>query len=204
MRRIGLVFWFWLIGVAAVAAADVKSEATHNALRALRDGFVDAINKNDIERQLTFLHTNVVMTWHNGEVSRGHDGVRAYYDRLMKGPQKMVEAFSAEVKVDELTALHGENTGIAWGSSTEHFKLTNGRAFDLAGRWTATLIRENDKWLIASLHMSTNIFDNAIVTMMKDRVMMLAVAVLLFGALVGGFVGWRMGKPRVRREQTSG
>jgi ketosteroid isomerase-like protein len=182
----------------SVAAADVdpKLEATHNALRALRDGFLDAINKNDIDRQLSFLHTNVVVTWHNAEVSRGRDGVRAYYDRLTKGPEKMVEGFSAEVKVDELTALHGENTGIAWGSSVEHFKLTNGRAFDLAGRWTVTLIREGDKWLIASLHVSTNIFDNAIVTMMKDRVMMLAIAVLLFGLLVGGFVGWRLRRPR--------
>lgn len=196
MKRLFFVFLVCLCWDIRAAEVDPKLEATHNALRALRDGLMDAINKNDIERQLGFLHTNVVVTWHNAEVSRGREGVRAYYDRLTKGPQKMVEGFSAEVKVDELTALHGENTGIAWGSSTEHFKLTNGRAFDLAGRWTVTLIRENDKWLIASLHVSSNIFDNAIVTMMKDRVMMLAIAVLLFGLLVGGFVGWRMRKPR--------
>lgn len=196
MRNILVVILFLLNWRVAPAAPDPKVEATHNALRALRDGFVDAINKDDVERQLTFLHTNVVVTWHNAEVSRGHEGVRAYYDRLLKGPQRMFESFSAEVKVDELTALHGENTGVAWGSSVEHFKLTNGRAFDLSGRWTATLIRENDKWLIASLHMSTNIFDNAIITMMKDRVMMLAVAVLLFGLLVGGFIGWRLRRPR--------
>jgi ketosteroid isomerase-like protein len=196
MKKILLIIL--LCGGWSVLAADVdpKLEATHNALRLLRDGFLDAINKNDIDRQLSFLHTNVVVTWHNAEVSRGHDGIRAYYDRLTKGPQKMLEGFSAEVKVDELTALHGGNTGIAWGSSVEHFKLTNDRAFDLAGRWTVTLIREGDKWLIASLHVSTNIFDNAIVTMMKDRVMMLAIAVLLFGLLVGGFVGWRLRRPR--------
>jgi ketosteroid isomerase-like protein len=196
MKRLGFILLVCLCCGVRAAEVDLKLEATHNALRALRDGLMDAINKNDIEQQLSFLHTNVVVTWHNAEVSRGREGVRAYYDRLTKGPQKMVEGFSAEVKVDELTALHGENTGIAWGSSTEHFKLTNGRAFDLAGRWTVTLIRENDKWLIASLHVSSNIFDNAIVTMMKDRVMMLAIAVLLFGLLVGGFVGWRMRKPR--------
>ncbi|HUS34527.1 MAG TPA: nuclear transport factor 2 family protein [Verrucomicrobiae bacterium] len=196
MRKFGVIVLLSLCWNLGAAALDPKLEATHNALRAVRDGLLDAINKNDIERQLSFLHTNVVVTWHNAEVSRGRDGVRAYYDRLTRGPQKMVDAFTAEVKVDELTALHGDNTGIAWGSSSEHFKLTNGRAFDLAGRWTVTLIRENDKWLIASLHVSSNVFDNAVVTMMKDRVMMLAIAVLLFGLLVGGFVGWRMRKPR--------
>jgi ketosteroid isomerase-like protein len=196
MKRFAFIVLLYLCSNVGAAALDPKLEATHNALRAVRDGLLDAINKNDIERQLSFLHTNVVVTWHNAEVSRGREGVRAYYDRLTKGPQKMVDAFTAEVKVDELTALHGENTGIAWGSSMEHFKLTNGRAFDLAGRWTVTMIRENDKWLIASLHVSSNVFDNAVVTMMKDRVMMLAIAVLLFGLLVGGFVGWRMRKPR--------
>jgi ketosteroid isomerase-like protein len=196
MKRFAFIVLLCLCSNVGAAALDPKLEATHNALRAVRDGLLDAINKNDIERQLSFLHTNVVVTWHNAEVSRGREGVRAYYDRLTKGPQKMVDAFTAEVKVDELTALHGENTGIAWGSSMEHFKLTNGRAFDLAGRWTVTMIRENDKWLIASLHVSSNVFDNAVVTMMKDRVMMLAIAVLLFGLLVGGFVGWRMRKPR--------
>src|SRR6266436_6231514 len=129
-----------------------KDEAVHNELRALRDGLIDAMNKGDIERELTYLHTNVVVTWHNAEVSRGREGVRAYYNRLKGGPNKLVDSFSAEVHVDELTILHGENCGISFGSSLEHFKLTSGRSFDLKGRWTSTLIKENGKWLIASLH----------------------------------------------------
>jgi ketosteroid isomerase-like protein len=189
------VFLLCLFCSASAATLDPKLETTHNALRALRDGLMEAMNKGDLERQLTFLHTNAVITWHNAEVSRGREGVRAYYDRLTQGPQKMVEGFSAEVKVDELTALYGENTGIAFGSSMEHFKLTSGRKLDLAGRWTATLIRDNDKWLIASLHVSTNIFDNVILTMVRSRMLMIAGATLL-GGLVGG---WFLGSRRKAR-----
>src|SRR4051794_7063247 len=185
MKKYLTAFLFCLCWSASGAALDPKLEATHNALRALRDGLMDAMNKGDLERQLTFLHTNAVVTWHNAEVSRGREGVRSYYDRLTQGPKKMVEEFSAEVKVDELTALHGENTGIAFGSSMEHFKLTNGRKLDLAGRWTATLIRENDKWLIASLHVSTNIFDNVILRMVKNRMLMIAGAMFFVGVAVG-------------------
>jgi len=171
MRRILPLLISILCWSASAATLDPKLEATHNALRSLRDGVLDAMNKGDIDRELGFLHTNVVVTWHNAEVSRGREGVRAYYDRLTKGPQKMVDQFSAEINVDELTALHGENTGIAFGSSVEHFKLTSGRRFDLRGRWTATLIRDNEKWLIASLHVSTNIFDNVMLTMVKQRML---------------------------------
>ena len=68
----------------------------------MRDGLLAGMNRGDIEAQLPFLHPNVVVTWHNAEVSRGRDGVRKYLDRMLHGPAKVVESFGAEVKVEEL------------------------------------------------------------------------------------------------------
>jgi len=177
-----------------LAAADVdpKIEATHNELRALRNGLLEAMNKGDIDRELTYLHTNAVVTWHNAEVSRGREGVRAYYTRLTSGPNKIVDKFSAEINVDELTLLPSENTGISFGSSIEHFKLTTGRSFDLKGRWTATLIKEGGQWLIASLHVSTNIFDNV----MLDVARKYAVRAVVISIVAAGLVGWLIGRRR--------
>jgi ketosteroid isomerase-like protein len=195
-----IVFVLISLGFNAIAAdTDAKTEATHNELRALRDGLLDAMNKGDIERELTFLHTNVVITWHNAEVSRGREGVRAYYNRLTGGPGKMVEKFSTQLKVDELTILHGENTGISFGSSVEHFELAGGRAFDLNGRWTATLVKDGGKWLIASLHVSTNIFDNVILDMVKKRAVLAIVVVFAAGVAIG----WFIGRGRKSRKPTS-
>jgi len=177
---------------AAAAEDDAKTEAVHNELRTLRDGLLEAMNKGDIERELTYLHTNAVVTWHNAEVSRGRDGVRAYYNRLTSGPEHMVESFSAQINVDELTILHGENTGISFGSSVEHFKLTNGRSFDLKGRWTATLVRENGRWLIGSLHVSTNIFDNVLLNLAKKY----GVRAASLALVAGGILGWLLGRRR--------
>src|SRR6187549_883692 len=92
-------------------------EATHDELRALRDGLLDAISKGDIERELTYFHPNAVITWHNAEVSRGRDGIRKYMVRMLEGPEKVLESFKADVKVDELTILYGGDTGIAFGSA---------------------------------------------------------------------------------------
>jgi ketosteroid isomerase-like protein len=176
------------------AELDPKIEAIHNELRALRAGVLEAINKGDLERQLTYLHTNVVVTWHNAEVSRGRDAVRSYYNRLTSGPNKMVDSFSADLNVDELTILHGENTGISFGSSIEHFKLSNGNNMDLKGRWTATLVKENGKWLIASLHVSTNLFDNVMLDMVKNRTK----AAVIIALVTGAAVGWIISKGRKR------
>lgn len=191
MKRICMLIVAALTWVAITAhAADAAVEATHNALRAMRDGLMDAVNKGDIDRELSYLTTNVVITWHNAEVSRGREGVRDYYDRMMNGTNKIVTGFHAEVKVDELTILYGDSTGIAFGSSMEHFDLNNGNSFDLKGRWTATMVKQDGQWLIASLHVSTNIFDNVILDMMKKYAMRAAIFTFFGGIAIGWLIGW--------------
>jgi ketosteroid isomerase-like protein len=170
-------------------APPANDEAVHNELRALRDGLVDAMNKGDIERELTYLAPNVVVTWHNAEVSRGREGVRAYLARILSGPNKFISGYSAKVDVDELTILYGGDTGISFGSALEHFTLTNGTTLDLASRWSATLVKMGDKWLVASLHASDNLFDNAMLTMAKRTAYWTGGICLVVGLLIGMLVG---------------
>lgn len=167
-------------------------DPAHNELRALRDGLLDAMNKGDVERELTYLHPNVVVTWHDATVSRGRDGVRAYMNRMLSGPGKIVSSFKADVQVDELTILYGGDTGISFGSAVEHFKLTSGRNFDLPSRWSATLVQEGGRWLIASLHTSDDLFDNPLLTMAR-RMAWIAGGL---GLLVGLAAGFLFGKRR--------
>jgi ketosteroid isomerase-like protein len=168
-----------------------KDEAVHNELRALRDGLLDAMNKGDIERELAYMHPNVVVTWHNAEVSRGRDGVRAYLTRMLSGPNKIVSSYSATVDVDELTILYGGGTGISFGSAVEHFKLHDGKMLDLRARWSATLVKEGDKWLIASLHASDNLFDNPLLAMAKRTAYWASGICLVVGLIVGLLIGRR-------------
>lgn len=164
-----------------------SDEATHDELRALRDGLLDAMSKGDVERELTYFHPDAVVTWHNAEVSRGRDGIRDYLKRMLEGPDKAVASFRADVKVDELTILHGGDTGVSFGSAVEHFELTSGRTFDLPARWSATLVKENGRWLIASLHASDNLFDNPLLNLAR-RMAWLAGGIALVAGLALGFL----------------
>ena len=178
----------------ASLAQKVPEDPAHEQLRQLRDGLLAAMNKGDLDATLAFLHTNCVITWHNAEVSRGHQGVRDYYNRVMTGPNRIVDSFHCDLKVDELTSLYGENTGICFGSSDEHFKLASGRNLDVKGRWTATLIKDNGRWLVASLHVSTNLFDNVLLDMAK-RSMGVAGAICF---VMGVLAGWLISRRRKR------
>jgi ketosteroid isomerase-like protein len=172
-------------------APPARDEAVHNELRALRDGLVDAMNKGDIERQLTYLHPNIVVTALNGEVSRGRDGVRAYFLKMTTGPNRVVESFHCDVMVDELTILYGADTGISFGSAVQSYKLTDGLKLDAKTRWTATLVKDHDHWLVASLHASANLFDNPLLAMAKRTAYWAGGVCLVLGLIVGFAIGRR-------------
>lgn len=183
-----------LLALVLPFTGSAQEDPAHNELRAMRDGFLAAMNRGDLDTQLTFLHPNVVVTWHNAEVSRGRDGVRAYLDRMLRGPEKRVEKFGAELNVDELSILYGGDTAIAFGSAQEHFTLTSGRAFDFTGRWSATMVREDGKWLVANLHTSDNLFDNPLLNQVRAALPWAGGGGLLAGALSG----WLLGRRRRR------
>src|SRR5258705_13624755 len=113
----------------------------------------------------------------------------------MTGPNRIVDSFHCDVKVDELTILYGGGTGISFGSSDEHFKLANGKDLNVKGRWSATLVRDNGRLLVASLHASTNLFDNVMLDVAKKTVVIVAAVCAVLGILVGFLVGRRRKSP---------
>lgn len=187
-------FFLTVFALLLTLAAFAQEDPAHTELRAVRDGLLAAMNQGDIEAQLVFLHPNAVVTWHNAAVSRGRGGVRKYLDEMLHGPKKVVEKFGAEVKVDELSILHGGDTAIAFGSAQEHFTLAGGRQFDFTGRWSATLIKEGGKWFVANLHTSDNIFDNPLLNTAKKLLIWVSAGALIAGLLAG----WLLGRRRRR------
>jgi hypothetical protein len=86
---------------------------------------------------------------------------------MMKGETSQVESVTADLAVDEISILYGDDTAIAFGQLDESFDLRNGPSFDLANRWTATVVREEGRWLLSAFHVSTNMFENGL----QDRLM---------------------------------
>ena len=177
----------------AVTAQPVEDPA-HAELRALRDGLVDAVNKKDVDALLRHLHPDVVVTWQNAEVSRKPEGVRAYLVRMLQGPDRMVDDFSTNVAVDELTILHGGDTGISFGSSRDHFKLRSGQSFNVNSRWSATVVRHDGRWVVGAFHASVNLFDNPLLVGSQRLALGGSIGALIVGIVLGYLLGRRRGR----------
>ena len=191
MKPFAALLALTLFALTPLPAQDAKPEPAD--LHTLRDGLLDAINKADLERQLAWLHPNVVITSQNAEVARGREGVKAFLLRMTAGPEKLVESVHLEAKADGPAILHGADTGIVSGSSVETYKMAHGSDLTLNGRWTATLVKDQGQWLVAALHCSTGLSDNPLVASTKKA----GVTATLGSVIIGLIAGWFIGRKRV-------
>ena len=184
-----------LTAVTTAVARDDAEPAVHDEIRELRDGLLAAIEQKDADTLLTFVHEDVVLTVQDGKelkAIRKKDGVRDYIERLLTGDSAGVSELKLNVEVDELTILHGDDSGVAFGHSADSYVLRDGSAFKLPTRWTATLVRAHDGWKLASLQVSSNLFQNPLLDALKNAAWIGGTALGL-AVVVAFILGRRMG-----------
>lgn len=186
--------WILLLLMATTAGAQqptnvATDEATHNALRQLKTEMETALNNRDLDKIVANVDPNVVFTTMNGDVCRGPEQIRAYFHKMLEEPGHIVKNVKVSFEVDQLTTLYGGDTGVAYGSSKDHYELTNGSTFDIDGRWTCTMVKSGDRWVIAAFHYSANVFDNPVLDRMKKLMMLGIAAAAVLALLIGIGIG---------------
>jgi hypothetical protein len=191
--------------VLAIACLSPMAEAqtpaedpNHAELRDLRDAAIKAVNSSDIDGFLKLVHPNIVFTGLDGRLSRGPEEVKAYFNRMITGPDRIVNSAQFDVNVDALTDLYGgdKSIGISHGTSKDSYNLTSGVKFELNTRWTATLIKENGKWMIGSFHLSADLFDNPLLEKSKELLVWSALGCGIAGLVIGVYAAWLLMRKR--------
>src|SRR5262245_64273725 len=108
----------WLVASLTGQNLQAAEDPAHNELRALRSEVIDAITKGDFDAVLRHVHTNVVITWQNNEVCRGHQGLREFFNRMGK---QTFKGYKVPPTPDEQTILHGPNTGVSFGQTVAQY-----------------------------------------------------------------------------------
>jgi ketosteroid isomerase-like protein len=180
-----------LLGLLLVSPCTITRAAedpAHAELRELRSRIVGAITAGNLDALMPMLHTNVVVTWQNAEVCRGREGVRAFFEKTGKAA---FQGYKVPPEPDELTILHGGDTGVSFGRNVSQLTLP-GQKVDFENRWTATLVREGNQWQLASYHVSINALDNPLLNGARN----LLIAAAGLAAVLGLALGWFLGRRR--------
>jgi len=180
-RTVFMLVCGWLACGVAWQKVNAAEDPAHNELRALRSEVIEAITKGDFEAVIRHVHTNIVVTWQNNEVCRGHQGLRDFFNRTGKTTFK---GYKVPPTPDELTILYGGDTGVSFGNVVAEYKLF-GKEYELKSRWTAALVKENGRWLLASYHISMNVLNNPLLDAAKKGLYEAAGVALVVGLVVG-------------------
>lgn len=169
----------------AAGAQDTAEDPIHGQLRSLRDSMFQAYEKRDVDKLLTYLEPEAIVTWQNGDRTVGPKELKAFYDRMMTGDSRVVTDVKSKLVVDGLSTLYGGDTAVAKGTLEDTFVLASGSSFVLNNKWTATVVKSGDDWKVASFHASSSIFDNPILAAAQQWTLTL----MAVGAAVGLLVG---------------
>lgn len=156
------------------------------AITALREGLIDSFVKADIDRLLTYLDPDVIVTWQNAEVCRGPDAVRAYYTKMMTGPNRVVREVKASPEVLGRNVYN--DWAVSWGNLRDHFVLTDGSDLPLNTVFTATIAKRGDRWLVRGFHASVNAFDNPVLGLAIKKTALRVGGIALLVGLALGFI----------------
>ena len=165
------------------------AQPVHDQLRAMKDQAVSDLNAGNFEAVLKLADENIDFTAMDAHPNHGKAEVKAYFDRMLQGPDAVVKSFHTTVEVDRLTTLYGSDFGVATGSSVSDYKLKDGKDFQIQNRWTATVVRRNGNWVLASFHTSANVFDNPLLGLSQKFSTLIAAAVGFLGLILGWFLG---------------
>ncbi len=172
----------------------VTTDDPQAAIAALRTELVDSFNKADLPRLLSHLDEDVVVTWQNGEVSRGPQQVQVYHNKMMTGPDRRVQTVHCDPKVTD-RHLYGDSA-VSWGNMNDEFIMTDGTALKLDSRFTATIAKRGDVWKVTSFHLSGNLFDNEILHYAVKRT---AIWTAMIAGAVGLLIGFVVAKMMKRK-----
>jgi len=155
------------------------------------------INDQNVDRMVAQMHPQATVTWLNGEISRGHDEIKAYYHRMVKGEKRYLDKYLTAAKVGAPARFYGNGElAVADGSTEDEFFPVARGPFKLSSRWTSTSAKFDGQWKVVSLHLSSNVFTNSLLEEATDAVWYTGAGGAIAGLLLGLLLGWAVWRAR--------
>jgi len=191
IRRL-LVLLTTLLFSLPVFAVTPENQAEHDALRKLKADLTAAINTRDYAAMQANLHQPFMATVITQDSFSDFDKLKDYFDSLYTRDTLRVKSISVAAEADELSQIFQGTFALTKGSTKEHYKMADGRDFDVDGRWTAISLKEDGKWKVLAVHTGTNFLDNPVLNAIEKSVIWFGLGGLLIGLTAGFLAGRRL------------
>ena len=178
------------LSASALALAEQHQDAERAVLQAMLGSIESALNEKSFDRVVPLLDENAVIVFLNGEVTRGIEQARAYFNKTLGQSNPILSDYNTRATVGAPARFIGD-IAIADGSTQDTFVFANGSAMVVDTKWTVALERRDDAWKILQLQFSSNLFNNPLVARAKQNILMFTGIAVVAGLAIGFLVGRR-------------
>lgn len=161
-------------------------ETDRREMKVLLESIVKDLNDGAIENFDQYLAPDAVVTFYDGRHAVGGEAVKAYMQKMLTGDNPVLKSITTTAEEDTEAKVYANDFATAHGWLKNELVFIGGKKMLVDGRWTTSLIKQDDHWKIAALHFSTNIFDNAVLNEAKNNLWMFTI----FAFVVGFIFGW--------------
>lgn len=194
MRILGLLCILLSSLYAADATGPDPAEVT--ALKDLVSQATEAFNRQDVAAMEQVLAPRFVLVMGDQHMATDRAALQAGVERWCKGADAPFASIEFHPTVDRHAELLAPGVVTAAGTSQDVYHFKNGKVVEVASRWTATVVKTAAGWRVAQLHLGIDPIDNP---MMREAAKMVAVGAGIAGVaglLIGGLIGWLLGRRR--------
>ena len=187
-----LTFCFPLIcGAETAASEEVATDSAQQVsldqkLERFRADLQKHFSEKNMEGILSLCEPDVVITWQDGTIVTGPEGIKKYYAEKMMGEKSPVSSIEFKPAV-ESRQVHGD-TVISHGRMGDTFTLKRfSQPLEFNSVFTAVLVDKGDQVKLRAAHLSLDAFDNPILTA-QGYGSKLIIGIVGFAALVVGLL----------------
>ncbi|WP_353931577.1 nuclear transport factor 2 family protein [Okeanomitos corallinicola TIOX110] len=178
-----LVFVIWNVPQNALAA-DVSPEDLKSIIRT-RDIALESLNTRDFTKVQPYLHPDFTITTVDNQVFHKVPEFETYWNQQFSNT---IEDIKMKFKGDTLRTFLTPEIDVATGEAITTFSFKDGKSADMGVRWTAVLQKLPDKWVIQSLHFSSNLLDNPVLKAAQQVGKMIAIGAGIAGFMLGTLI----------------
>jgi ketosteroid isomerase-like protein len=162
------------------ALADNNQEIS--AIIRTREIALQALNERDFSKIEPYLHPTFTITTVDNQVFHKVPEFEKYWNQQFKNTIKDI---NMNLKGEPIRTFLSPETVVSSGDAIATFSFQDGKVADMAMRWTGVLQKLQDKWTIQSLHFSSNLLDNPVLTAAQGLGRTVGIAAGVGGFLLG-------------------
>jgi len=152
-----------------------QRQELRNLLQVIENG----INNKDVSAIEPYVNPETTIVFQDAVRTTGKEEFSTYFQRTLGSGNALISDMSAKATIGGPAVFYADNVAVAFGELNSTYKLKTGKSIDLVTQWTTTVVKKEDKWGIASLHFSNNLFDNPILNASKRSIWLFAIAGLI-------------------------